>query len=36
VALTIALGVLSMHCINTVAQRMAAVRAQLAGGPTVE
>jgi CDP-diacylglycerol--glycerol-3-phosphate 3-phosphatidyltransferase len=36
VALTIALGVLSMLCIITVAQRMAAVRAQLAGGPTVE
>ncbi|WP_019157548.1 phosphatidylinositol phosphate synthase [Brevibacterium senegalense] len=36
VALTIALGALSVLCIITVAQRMAAVRAQLAGGPTVE
>ncbi|HJG79392.1 MAG TPA: CDP-alcohol phosphatidyltransferase family protein [Brevibacterium senegalense] len=36
VALTIALGALSVLCIITVGQRMAAVRAQLAGGPTVE
>lgn len=36
VVLTLALGVLSLLCIVTVVQRMAAVRTQLGGRPTVD